>query len=259
MILLHMENGHFSYPQHEIFSGLDLTLEKSDFLCLLGANGCGKTTLIKCFASMHSLKEGTIQIMGRPLEQLSRRERATLIGYVQQEESVVFPYTVREMVTIGRAPHIGYMGSPSQEDFRIVDDAMERVGVSHLAEANFKTLSGGEKQLVFIARALAQQPRILLMDEPASHLDFRNQNMIMKLAAELAANGIGILMSTHSPDHVFNYATKTALMYQGAFIALGRPRDVLTEQQLSTAYSMDISLFRITDPRTGKEHIFCKA
>jgi len=257
-MILEIRDGAFSYGEADIFQNIHLSLNRGDFLCLLGPNGCGKTTLLKCLGSMLQLKQGSILLNGQSLESIPPKQRAADIGYVPQEEGVAFPFSVHQMVSIGRSPYFVYFSAPTENDYEIVEASLKRVGIYHLKDKVFNKMSGGEKQLTLIARALAQQPKVMLMDEPTSHLDYGNQNRIMQLARELTKEGMAVLMSTHTPDAVFTYATKAALMYHGSLIAKGLPQDALTQDNLSLAYSMPMKIFKLTD-ENGNVQTFCRA
>ena len=257
-MIISMKNGAFSYNQQTVFSGISMELYEGDFFCILGPNGCGKTTLLKCLCTMLNLKSGTIDLGGINIHLIPRKQRAASIGYVPQEEFIAFPFSVEQMVSIGRAPYIGYFSLPNAGDLAIVNRVLDRMGIAHMAKRIFNQLSGGEKQLVLIARALVQQPKLLLMDEPTSHLDFKNQNLIMQMVSNLAKDGIAVLMSTHTPDHVFTYATKAALMHNGNFISMGDPLKALTRDNLSIAYNMPVKLYQITDEDTKIQKTFCQ-
>jgi len=256
-MILSLQNASFSYVKGQpVFEDISLDLDKNMFFCILGANGCGKTTLIKCLASIYELQTGGLYFCGRNIGEMSRTARAQHIGCVPQEQAISLPFTVAQMVIIGRFPYLGYFSSPGKEDLEIAERAIEQVGIGRLKNKQFNQLSSGERQLALIARTLAQQPQIMLMDEPTSHLDFKNQNMIMRLVAELAQSGLSILMSTHMPDYVFSYATHAALMHNGRLLAVGEPHKTLNERNLSLVYDMPIKLYKIT--RDERTIVFCQ-
>jgi len=157
-MILEIRDGSYSYGKNPpVFKKLNMELKETQFLCLLGQNGCGKTTLLKCLAGILPLSAGEVRINGKNLSAMSRREIALTIGYVPQEQETAFPFTVKEMVLVGRAPSLGFFSSPSAKDIAIAEEALERVGISKFKDKRFTELSGGERQLVLIARVLAQQ------------------------------------------------------------------------------------------------------
>jgi iron complex transport system ATP-binding protein len=257
---LEVKDAAFSYrDSEEVFEKLSFTAASTDIFCLLGPNGCGKTTLLKCIAGLLKLKNGDIQLYNHSITLLKRNEIATIVGYIPQEHTPSFAYTVFEVVLMGRTPHLSIFSSPSKKDFAIADKCIERVGISQLRDRRYTELSGGERQMVLIARVLAQEPRIMLLDEPTSHLDFRNQALILRMISRLAEEGLTIIMTSHIPNHAITYASKVALMKNGRFIAIGDPGDVITEGNLKEIYGIEVKIFEIKDSATGEAFRFCEA
>lgn len=256
---LEVRDAAFSYDgRRAVFEGLNLAVEEGEVFCLLGPNGCGKTTLLKCLAGMERLRHGEVLIDGRSLGRMKRKEVATLIGYIPQEHLSVFPYTVLQIVVMGRAPYLNAFSSPSRQDLLLAEEALARVGITHLKDEPYTRISGGERQMVLIARVLAQKPKVLLLDEPTSHLDFRNQTLVLGMIRRLAAEGLAIIMASHFPNHVFALAGRVALMGRRGFIATGRPAEVLTEENLSLLYGMAVRVFSVPNPQGGAlHHRFC--
>lgn len=255
---LEVRGGSFSYTKgHPVFEDISLELEDRQFLCLLGQNGCGKTTLLKCLAGMMPLSSGKVIINGKHLDSMTRRETALAIGYVPQDQETAFPFTVQQMVLMGRAPSLNFLASPSSADTKIAEEAMERVGILRLKDQRYTELSGGEKQLVLLGRILAQQPNIWLLDEPTSHLDFKNQTIILRLIRDLVKEGRSVIMTTHYPNHAFAYPNRVALMHDGKILSIGNPEDVLQESNLSQAYGIDICLYTARHKDSEKLVTFC--
>ncbi|MBR1610972.1 MAG: ABC transporter ATP-binding protein, partial [Methanobrevibacter sp.] len=169
--LFEVRNISFSYDDEEIFSGISFSIDKGDVLCILGPNGTGKTTLIKCLNGLHDISSGEILINGKNIKKLSFREISTHIGYIPQSHVPSFPFKVIDVVVMGRAPYLNLTDSPKKEDMDIAVNALKTLGIEHLRNKEYTNLSGGERQLVFLARILCQQPDILILDEPTSHLD----------------------------------------------------------------------------------------
>ncbi len=238
---LALEHGSFAYERHPVFHALNLSLEPGRVAALLGPNGCGKTTLLRCLGGAMRLQEGRVILEGRELGRYGEVERARRIAFVFQEHLTVFPYSVLETVRMGRTPHLGFLGSPGPRDTAIAERALATVGCAHLRDARYTEISGGERQLVLIARALAQEPSILLLDEPTSHLDFGNQMLLLSTVERLAREQeLAVLMSTHHPDHALLIAHHVYLMHGGTFLAEGRPRDVITAEHMRALYGIDV-------------------
>jgi len=257
---MEVSNASFGYrPGKNVFSDVSLRSAENDVLCILGPNGCGKTTLLKCVSGILKLQQGDVLIGGQSLRSMKRHEIAAIMGYIPQEHATGFAYKVIDVVLMGRTPHLSIFASPSEKDYRIAEEAIEMVGVSQLAESKYTEISGGERQLVLIARTLAQQPKMLLLDEPTSHLDFRNQTLVLKLIGKLAKSGLSVVMTSHFPDHALAYAGQIALMHNGSFLAQGSPGDVVNEKTLEEIYGVRVKIFSVRDPETGEEVRFCRA
>lgn len=223
----------------------DFALASGEALYLLGPNGSGKTTLFKTILGLMAPLSGRIEIDGASIAGWSHRRRARLLAYVPQAHTPPFPFCVRDVVLTARTAYIDMFASPSREDRRIAEDAMETMGVRDLAEARYTEISGGERQLVLIARALAQQAQFLVMDEPTSNLDFGNQMRVLARVKELSGRGFGLLITTHMPDHALSTATKVAVLKAGRLLAIGTPDEVLTESRLRDVYGLALRLVDI--------------
>jgi iron complex transport system ATP-binding protein len=225
-----------------LFDDLSFALKEGQVLCVLGPNGIGKTTLLRCLDGLEALAGGGIELDGRPLRALTRRTLGRLVGMVPQTDAPVFAFSVREVVEMGRAPHLEWLATPGAEDRRIVKGTLERLGISGLENRLYPELSGGERQLVLIARALAQQPRLLILDEPTSHLDFANAMRVLELVRGLADEGLAVIMTTHDPDHAFLIADRTLAMAPGMPAVDGDTRELLTEERLSAIYGRAVCI-----------------
>lgn len=247
-MILEVTDAAFSYDgERMIFENISLTLKKQECLCILGPNGTGKSTLIKCLVGLMELQNGTILLNGNKIEELTKADIAKQIAYVPQGHQVVFPFTVQEYVLMGRSPHISVFSSPGEEDHRIAQEALNTVGITHLAKRPVSEISGGELQLVLIARALAQQPAVMILDEPTSHLDFGNQVRVLRLIERLAAGGIAVIMSSHFPDHSFIIPQQVAIMKDRRFIAVGDADAVVTAAILRQAYDIDVTVTHVEE------------
>ena len=247
--LFDVKNISFSYDGEEIFSDISFSIDKGDVLCILGPNGTGKTTLIKCLNGLHQINSGEILINGKNIKKLSFKEISKHIGYIPQSHVPSFPFKVLDVVVMGRAPYLNLTDSPKKEDIEIALNSLKTLGIEHLKDKEYTNLSGGERQLVFLARILCHQPDILILDEPTSHLDFGNQIKLLEIIDNLARSGLSIIMSSHFPDHAFLSSNKVAIMKDKKFIDFGSPDDVVTEDNLKKAYSIDVKLIELDNNR----------
>ncbi len=248
MPLVDVQDISFSYSSdkaHSIFRDVSFVIRQGEIFCILGPNGTGKTTLLKCVANVIQGWHGTIYLGGQNITVMKTSEVAKGIGYVPQNQAPSFPFQVRDIVVMGRAPHLNVFSSPSKEDREIACAAMDMVGILPLAERPCTMLSGGEWQLTLIARALAQEPQVMILDEPASHLDLGNQMRILKVVKSLAESGIGIVMATHFPDHAFIVATEAAIMNHGIIAHRGPPEEVITDSNMRETYGVDVKVIQV--------------
>jgi len=252
-----LENVAFSYGEKEVFLGISLDVHQGEMLSILGSNGCGKTTLLRCIQGEFRLKWGRILLEGKDLSSQTPVERARKIGMVFQEHSALFPYPVLEVVRMGRAPHLGFFARPGSRDTEIAESALQRVGIAHLKDKAYTQISGGERQLVLIARTLAQEPEVMLLDEPTSHLDFKNQVLVLKIMEKLSKEGLSIIMTSHYPNHAFLFSSRIALMAGGRFHAVGNPDEVISPENLGVIYGMKVNILTADDPESGDVVKFC--
>lgn len=242
MTLLKVNDASFSYKEKYIFKNLNLDIKKGEILCLIGPNGCGKTTFLDCLLNVLKLKDGEIILKGKHMKNYKENEIAKHIAYVPQFHVRTFPYTVLEVVTMGRASYTSWFHSPSSDDFEIAKKALKMIDMSEYEDKLYTELSGGEAQLVMIARAIAQNAEIIIMDEPTAHLDFRHELVVLENVVKLVRDkGKTIVMATHFPNHAFYFDnnkinTSVALMKEGTFIAKGRPEEVIIENNLENLY-----------------------
>lgn len=243
-MIIEVINATFGYKvAHKIFENTSFSVSKGEIFSILGPNGCGKTTLLKCINGLFRLRKGKIYIDGMGIGALKRSDISKKVGYVPQRQDWTFPYTVLDMVLMGRAPHLRLFCSPSNEDIELAWKAIESLGISHLANRAYPNLSGGEAQLVLIARALAADPLVLLLDEPTSHLDFKNQMVILNVLYKLAKEkNIASIMTTHFPDHALSVSDKALLMGNGKGDLTGCPAAVITEENLKNVFQMNVRI-----------------
>ncbi|WP_161915183.1 ABC transporter ATP-binding protein [Methylosinus sp. C49] len=224
---------------------VSFALRAGELLALLGPNGAGKSTLVHCLLGLATPERGTVRAQGDELRGLSRRDIARRIAYVPQSGYSAFAFTVEQLVLMGRTAHIDGIGSPSLRDREIARRAMCDIGVDHLRAEPVTQLSGGERQLALIARAVAQDAPIIIMDEPTSSLDLGNQGRVLGLMKSLAADGKAVIMTTHLPDQAFNLDARVALLRGGRLIAEGRALDVCDRESMSRLYGAP--LLRLED------------
>lgn len=243
----------FGYGTGTVGEDVTLSLAEGEVLALLGPNGAGKTTLFKTVLGLLPLKAGEIMLDGKPLFGWSRRERARRIAYVPQAHAALFPFTVFDVVLMGRAAHLPPFAMPGTADRAAAEEALSSLGMDHLAKRPYTEISGGERQMILIARALAQSPSILVMDEPTSSLDYGNQMRLLAHIRRLSQRGLSIILSTHNPDHAFLVADRVALLHEARLIALGAPAEVLTSETMKRLYGIDVVIGSVA----GSDARFC--
>jgi iron complex transport system ATP-binding protein len=248
--MLKVESLAFGFPGRTIGRDVSFSLGDGEVMCVLGPNGGGKTTLFRTVLGLLAKHSGSITVDGQSIETLSRSEIAKLIGYVPQGHSGYFAYTVRDFVLMGRTAHLGIFSSPSKKDFDVADRALASLGMAQLAERPITEVSGGERQLALVARALAQEPRLLVLDEPTASLDFGNQVRVLERIAALARTGISILFSSHDPDHAFLCAQRALLLAEGRALEIGAPREVIRADTLQRLYGVSVQVL----PLAGGGH-----
>jgi iron complex transport system ATP-binding protein len=240
----------FSYSRdmtRAIFRNVSLEVQPGEIFCLLGPNGIGKSTLLKCLGNILHIQQGQIRLNGQDLSGLKLTDAAKRIGYVPQGLMSAFPFRIKDIIIMGRAPHLSLLASPSRSDMEIAYKAMETVGVVHLADRPCDSVSGGEWQLTLIARALVQEPQILLLDEPTSHLDMGNQMKILQVIKDLADLGMTIVMASHFPDHAFLVSSVVAILNDGRIAHKGSPDEVITEENMRTTYGVDVRVIQLEE------------
>ena len=240
--MIQVRDVEFSYGKQKVLKGISFCMEKGEFVCVLGANGCGKTTLLKSILAFLTPQHGQVLLYGKDIHQMDERERARKIAYIPQYHTPPFPFTVRDVVLMGRTPHLSRICRPTEKDCRIADESMERLGIAHYANKSYTALSGGQRQMVVIARALAQQPDLLIMDEPTASLDFGNQYLVLAQVKKLAREGMGVLMVTHNPDHAFYCADRIIAMEDGKILSMGDAGKVINEAVMKAVCHMPVKV-----------------
>lgn len=232
----------FSYGKTTVLDAMSFDVPDRALVCVLGANGAGKSTLFRCILGLETRYSGQVLVDGKNMSSLSVRERARLVSYIPQSHSSVYEYDVIDVVMMSATADLGYLGGPRDAHAQRAYEALAQVGIEHLARRPYTQVSGGEQQLVLIARAIAQQARTVIMDEPTSALDFGNTVRVLAAVRRLADQGLSIVMSTHQPDHAFRYSDKTLVIDRGRVFAYGDPRDVVTEQMVAAIYGVDVEV-----------------
>ena len=237
----------FSYNDHKQLILRDLSLEISEaaVTAILGPNGSGKTTLLSVILGIVPPQKGTILVRGRDHAEYPRSAMSRLIGLVPQDEIFPLGLSVFQYVLLGRAPYLGLLESPKAEDYHAASKAMETVGLTSFEGRLVSSLSGGERQLAIVARALAQNPRVLLMDEPVSHLDLSNRSRVIGLIRELAREGVTVVLTTHDPNVAAGVANDVVLMRQGEVVAAGAMARVLNARNLTTTYGVPVEVAHV--------------
>ncbi|WP_449369893.1 ABC transporter ATP-binding protein [Thiomonas sp.] len=236
--MIDVEHLTVGYGQQQVVKNVSLQLAPGETVALLGPNGCGKTTLLKTLCGIHPPLAGSVRIDGLDLATLSAPARARRIAYVPQQHRMVFAYNVLDVVMMGRLAGRSLIARPAPEDFTAVRTVLTRLGIEALAASSYVALSGGQRQQVLIARALAQDAPYLLLDEPASSLDYGNQLRLLDVLNQLRDDGRAVLFTTHHPDHAFVVASRVILMQSGRFIAEGAPAQCMGRVQLAALYAL---------------------
>jgi len=252
------ERVSFSYGRAEVLRKIDLVVPEGQIAAVLGPNGAGKTTLVRLAAGSVTPDTGTVRIFGRELRALAPKERAREVAVVPQESRLLYEFSVREVVLMGRSPHLGLLGLDGPQDRAVADEAMVRTGVNDLAERTFRTLSGGEKQRAVVARALAQESRLLLLDEPTTFLDLRHQLDLYELLVSLARErGRTLVIASHDLNLAARYCDRMILLRAGAVVADGPPERVLEPAILRAVY--DVNAEVRVDDATGRPFVLPRA
>jgi iron complex transport system ATP-binding protein len=230
------------YGARIVASGIDVAVDKGEVLCLLGPNGAGKTTLFKTLLGLIPAKAGEVRLGDRPIEDLSRSEMARGIACVPQAQTMEFAYSVLDLVLMGRTAHLGPFAAPRTVDLERARSALADLGILDLAHADANRISGGQRQLALVARALAQDAPFIVMDEPTASLDLGNRLLVLDRVRQLRGQGYGIVFSTHDPEQAHELATRVAVIAAGRLAAYGSPAEILTGAALSAVYGVQVSI-----------------
>lgn len=242
------------YARRRVGAGISLTIRAGEVLCLLGPNGSGKTTLFRTLLGLLPPLGGEVRVIGEPIATWSRAAFARAVGYVPQAHAGMFPFTVEDIVLMGRSARLERFATPSRRDREIAADCLATLGVAHLRMRTYTEISGGERQLALIARALAQEPVLLVMDEPTASLDFGNQIRVLEHIGRLRERGVAVLMSTHQPEHALRVADRIALLAPGRLAGIGVPAEVATPAALGALYGVAPAAIVAVLPAISSRH-----
>ncbi len=243
--MIRAEGVSFSYSGSPVLKDICLSVEKGRILSLLGPNGSGKSTLLKVLLGMYRPAAGTVLFEGKPVARMARGELAKRIAYVPQTHRMAFAYRVLDVVLMGRTPHKPFFSRYSKKDEEIALHCLDRLSISHLKDRSYTEVSGGERQLTLIARALTQGADTLIMDEPANGLDFGNQIRLLDQIADLARDGYTFIKSTHFPDHALWIADRVVMLQKGVIVADGEPSGVMDEEAICSLYNTEVNIIKI--------------
>jgi iron complex transport system ATP-binding protein len=255
--VVEVRSAGFSYAEHVIFEALDLDVSAGEVLTVLGANGCGKSTLLRCLAGALDLTEGSIRIDGEELARLDATARARKVAILFQDHQATFPFSVLDVVTMGRTPYLGAFGAPSAHDRKLAERSLEEFGLLHVKDRAYTALSGGERQLVLLCRTLVQAPDVILLDEPTAHLDFKNQVRCLRLIGTLAERGVALVLTSHDPNHAFLFPGRALLMQEDRTVLIGAPSAIISSASLAATYGIEVGVFNIPRVPPFQNLTFC--
>ena len=243
-IIYEVKDLTFSYPtgDKKVLDGASLSISRGEILCILGPNGAGKTTLLNCMAGLLRGQSGEIRLCGRDIRDMKEKEIAKLVGFVPQLHTPAFDYRCLDFVLMGRAPQIGTFNRPKAEDEKMCMDVLESMNLGHLAEKSYLNISGGERQQLLIARAIVQEPEVVLFDEPTAHLDFGNQHRVLRRIKKMSEDGYSVVITTHNPDHALMLGGRVAVVSRKGTIYQGPAEEIITEEILKKVYGIDLKV-----------------
>ena len=239
----------FAYGEQQVLKDVSFTAQTGEFLSVLGPNGVGKSTLFRCILGLLRSYRGSILVDDEDTRQMKASQLARRIAYIPQSHYPSFNYSVFDMVLMGTTSKVSLMGGPKEAQREAAREALERVGIGHLALKGYTNISGGERQLVLIARALAQEARVLILDEPTANLDYGNQLRVMEQVRGLTDGGYTVVQSTHNPEQAFLFSHQVVAMKNGGILAMGNPAEVVTEELMEALYGADIRVCSLYDDR----------
>ncbi len=230
-----------------IIKDISFSIEKGEVFTILGPNGAGKSTLLNCIAGIFQPLSGQILLDGEDINSMSQRMRAQKVAYVPQYSANVYGYAVRDYIAMGRAPHLGMFFMPKEEDYKIIDEAIELLEIEKFCNKSYNNISGGQRQLASIARAIVQQPKLIIFDEPTSALDYGNQLKIMRIVKKLSESGYSVIMTTHNPDHPILLGGSVGILNAEGNIKTGSVKEIMKEDILSEIYKTELKLIYVNE------------
>ncbi|KAF5082649.1 putative ABC transporter ATP-binding protein [anaerobic digester metagenome] len=246
---IEVANLSFSYGAHPILKHVSFAAQENQLLSILGANGVGKSTLFRCMLGLQKGYSGQILLHGKNLNAMSIMDIAKAVAYIPQSHNPSFNYSVFDMVLMGTTHQVSVISKPGKKQLQLVEQALERLGISHLKKRGYTQISGGERQLVLMARALVQKAKILILDEPTANLDYGNQIRVLTQIKSLAQEGYTIIQSTHNPDQTFLFSDTVMAMKDGEIAAWGQPGDIFTEELIRNLYAAEVTINSLYDDR----------
>ena len=246
---INVENLSFSYGTQNVLKSVSFCAEYGEFLSVLGPNGVGKSTLFRCMLGHLTPSRGRTLVDGQDISGMSAAELSKKIAYIPQSHSPVFNYSALDIVLMGTAAQLGKFSSPGKEQIDQAVEILERLEIADLQSRGYNSISGGERQLVLIARAMAQQAKILIMDEPSSSLDFGNRIRVMETVKGLTEHGYCVIQSTHDPNQAYQYSDRILAMYDGRVLAWGSPEETVCDTVISKLYGVDVEVCSLRNDR----------
>lgn len=234
--IISVKDLYFNYDYNDVIKGVSLDINKGKLHALFGPNGSGKTTLLKCITGLLKYKKGSIKINDKEIKNLSPRQLSKYISYVPQDHKISFPFTVKEVVLMGRTPHLGGVLGPSNKDIKYANEAIEVIGIKNIVNKRYTELSGGQRQLVLLARAVAQDTSVMILDEPTSALDFKNQINVWNILKSLKKYNKTVIACTHDPNHVAWFCDSAVVINDGYIVKSGDIDNVMTDEVLNLLY-----------------------
>ena len=248
---IEVRNLSFSYGRHQVLKDISFTVGPGELVAVLGANGTGKSTLFRCILGTNKKHAGQVRLDGEDISLMSRKAVAAKLAYIPQTSESTFNYTVLQSVLMGITNRLGVFGRPDSAHADAAMEALDTFGIAHLAHCGCNEISGGERRLSLLARAVVQRADTIIMDEPAANLDYGNQSLVMKNISALADSGYAVILSSHDPNQVFQYCTRTMAISDGGIIFDGPPDSVLTESTLSGMYGVKVGRHRLHGENTS--------
>lgn len=243
MYSIEVKNLKFGYRESLVLKGLSFNIKKGEFVSIIGPNGSGKSTLLKTLNNLYKPNSGDILIEGKNVEDYSKRDLAKIVGFVPQDTTIDYEFTVEDIIMMGRHPYKGRFQKEDKIDYKIVNDVMEMTNTLKFKDSLITEISGGERQRVIIAKALAQNPSIILLDEPTSHLDINHQIELLNLLRTLnKEKGTTIVLVIHDINLAARFSDDIILLNEGEIIGIGNPEDVITAKNIEKAYNLDVAI-----------------